>query len=102
MVGRDEVREGMTVRDADGRKLGHVGAVGDTHFEMEPRLLSLKEYLVEFSDVRYEHKGELILERSPHLVRLVDDDGGALPPREHSGLEAEPVNEEEELPAEGP
>jgi hypothetical protein len=95
MVGRDEVREGMTVRDAEGRKVGQVRAVGDVHFEMEPRLLSREEYLVEFSDVRDVREGELFLERRPHLERLVDDDGGALPPRSHEGLDAEPVNVEQ-------
>jgi hypothetical protein len=95
MVERDEVREGMVVRDAEGRKVGRVGAVGDVHFEMEPRLLSREEYLVEYADVRHARGGELFLEPRPHLLRLEDDDGGALPPRSHEGLEAEPVNVEQ-------
>lgn len=95
MVEQDEVREGMVVRDVDGRKVGRVRAVGDVHFELEPRLLSHDEFLVEYADVRYVRDGELYLERTPHLLKLEDDDGGALPPRHHEGLEAEPVNLEE-------
>lgn len=95
MVEQDEVREGMVVRDRDGRKVGRVSAVGETHFELEPRLLSRDEFLVELADVRYARDGELYLERTPHLLKLEDDDGGALPPRHHEGLEAEPVNVED-------
>lgn len=95
MVGFGDVREGMVVRDADGRKVGRVAAVGETHFELEPRLLSRDEFLVEYADVRHVREGELYLERTPHLLKLEDDDGGALPPRHHEGLEAEPVNVDE-------
>jgi len=94
MVVQDDVREGMVVRDMEGRKVGRVRAVGETHFELEPRLLSRDEFLVEFSDVRYARDGELYLERTPHLLKLEDDDGGALPPRHHNGMDAEPVNAE--------
>ncbi|QRK10519.1 DUF2171 domain-containing protein [Archangium violaceum] len=94
MLEQELVREGMVVRDLDGRKLGRVRAVGDTHFELEPRLLSRDEFLVEFADVRYVRDGELYLERTPHLLKLEDDDGGALPPRHHNGMDAEPVNVE--------
>jgi hypothetical protein len=94
MVVQDEVREGMVVRDMEGRKVGRVRAVGETHFELEPRLLSRDEFLVEFADVRYARNGELYLERTPHLLKLEDDDGGALPPRHHNGMDAEPVNAE--------
>ncbi|HEX8818991.1 MAG TPA: DUF2171 domain-containing protein [Archangium sp.] len=96
MVGHEEVREGMVVRDVDGRRVGRVRAVGDSHFELEPRLLSHEEFLVEYSDVRHVHHGEVILERTPHLLKLEDDDGGALPPRHHADMDAEPVNREDE------
>lgn len=95
MVIQDEVREGMVVRDMEGRRVGRVRAVGETHFELEPRLLSREEFLVEYSDVRYARDGELYLERTPHLLKLEDDDGGALPPRHHNGMDAEPVNLED-------
>ncbi len=96
MVGHEEVREGMVVRDADGRRVGRVGAVGESHFELEPRRLSRDEFLVEYADVRHVRDGEVFLDRTPHLLKLEDDDGGALPPRHHEGLEAEPVNVEDE------
>ncbi|HYO55250.1 DUF2171 domain-containing protein [Archangium sp.] len=103
MVVQDEVREGMVVRDMDGRRVGRVRAVGESHFELEPRLLSRDEFLVEYADVRYVREGELYLERTPHLLKLEDDDGGALPPRHHDGMDAEPVNVEEEVhPVHGP
>jgi len=98
MVGQDEVREGMVVRDTDGRRVGRVRAVGESHFELEPRLLSRDEFLVEYADVRHVRDGELYLERTPHLLKLEDDDGGALPPRHHEGMDAEPVNQEEAAP----
>ncbi len=91
MVGHEEVREGMTVRDSEGRKVGRVAAVGESHFELEPGLLSREEYLVEYADVRHVHRGEVFLERVPHLQALEDDDGGALPPHHHENLD-EPVN----------
>jgi hypothetical protein len=93
MVGHEEVREGMTVRDAEGRKLGTVRAVGESHFELEPPgLLSREEFLVEYADVRHVHRGDVFLERVPHLQALEDDDGGALPPRHHERMDGEPVN----------
>jgi len=95
MVGFEAVREGMVVRDAEGRKVGRVGAVGESHFELEPGLLSRDEFLVEYADVRHVRDGEVFLERIPHMLKLEDDDGGALPPRHHQGMDAEPVNEEE-------
>lgn len=95
MVGNEEVREGMVVRDADGRRVGRVRAVGESHFELEPRLLSRDEFLVEYSDVRHVRDGEVFLDRTPHLLKLEDDDGGALPPRHHNGMDAEPVNLED-------
>lgn len=92
MLGHEEVREGMVVRDVDGRRVGRVRAVGESHFELEPKLLSREEYLVEYSDVRRVHDGEVYLERTPHLLKLEDDDGGALPPRRHGAMDSEPVN----------
>jgi hypothetical protein len=83
----------MVVRDVEGRRVGRVRAVGESHFEMEPGLLSRDEFLVEYSDVRHVRDGEVFLERTPHLLKLEDDDGGALPPRHHSGMDAEPVND---------
>lgn len=103
MVTKDDVHEGMVVLDADGRRVGRVRALGEDSFELEPRLLSNEEYRVEYKDVRRVHHGELhliphgevYLAREPHLLKVEDDDGGALPPRHHEAMDAEPVNLEE-------
>ncbi len=96
MVGQEEVREGMVVRDVEGRRVGRVRAVGESHFELEPKLLSRDEFLVEYSDVRRVHDGEVHLERTSHLLKLEDDDGGALPPRHHEAMDSEPVNRDDD------
>jgi hypothetical protein len=101
MVGQEEVREGMVVRDVEGRRVGRVRAVGESHFELEPKLLSRDEFLVEYSDVRRVHDGEVHLERTPHLLKLEDDDGGALPPRHHAAMDSEPVNRDEDAEERG-
>jgi hypothetical protein len=101
MVGHEEVREGMVVRDVEGRRVGRVRAVGESHFELEPKLLSRDEFLVEYSDVRRVHDGEVHLERTPHLLKLEDDDGGALPPRHHEAMDSEPVNRDEDVEERG-
>ncbi|AKF84298.1 hypothetical protein MFUL124B02_41740 [Myxococcus fulvus 124B02] len=96
MIQSGEVREGMTVRTADGRKLGRVAAVGDIHFELEQGLVPVprRDYLVEFRDVDYVSADDVYLANADHpLLKLeVDDDGGALPPRHSRGMDAEPVN----------
>jgi hypothetical protein len=100
MVQPGEVREGMTVRGSDGKRLGLVAAVGDEHFELEPGIVSIprRDYLVEFRDVALVRGHDVFLEPWAHPVLEVDDDGGALPPRAHADLEREPVNEEAALP----
>ncbi|XXF77896.1 DUF2171 domain-containing protein [Myxococcaceae bacterium GXIMD 01537] len=99
MVRPGEVREAMTVFSADGRKLGTVTGIGETHFEMEPPgvlPVPRRDYLVEYEDVAYVAGEEVCLVHADHpLLHLeVDDDGGALPPRHHRGMDAEPVNAE--------
>ncbi len=53
MVPPGVIREGMTVRTADGQTVGIVAAVGDVHFELEKGVVPIprRDYLVEFSDV---------------------------------------------------
>lgn len=92
MVGQEQVREGMVVRDEAGRRLGHVGAVGDGHFELEHGVLGRHVWQVDFAHVRLAHGDELVVERSAHLEPVEDDAGGALPPHDTQGLESEPVN----------
>lgn len=58
---RENIREGMTVRSADGEKLGKVIALGDTHFEIEKGLFVLKDYVVAYSDIKDIQGGECFL-----------------------------------------
>ena len=104
METRDDVREGMVVRDVEGRRVGRVRAVGERHFELEPSLLSRDEFLVDYEDVRAVREGEVLLVRASHPERVEDDDGGALPPRRHANQDAEPVNASppDEAAAHGP
>ena len=102
MVLPGEIREGMTVRTADGEKVGRVAAVGDVHFELEPGRVPIprRDYLVEYRDVASVDGHDVILEAGVHPVLEVDDDGGALPPRSHGSVDREPVNDAEAaLPA---
>src|SRR5690606_33551620 len=52
MVQAGAVREGMTVRTSDGRKVGRAAAIGDVHFELEKGLVPIprRDYLVEYRD----------------------------------------------------
>jgi hypothetical protein len=96
MVQVGEVREGMTVRTADGRVVGRVAAVGDIHFELEQGLVPIprRDYLVEYRDVDFISGQDVYLANADHplLTLEEDDDGGALPPRRHGAMDAEPVN----------
>jgi hypothetical protein len=96
MVQTGEVREGMTVRTADGRVVGRVTAVGDVHFELEQGLVPIprRDYLVEYRDVDFISGQDVYLAQADHplLTLEEDDDGGALPPRHGRGMDAEPVN----------
>ncbi len=94
MVQPGEVREGMTVRSAEGHRLGYVAAVGDVHFELERELVPIprRDYLVEFQDVAAVRGHDVFLEPGAAVTLEVDDDGSALPPRDNAGLDHEPVN----------
>ena len=46
MVDPSELREGMTVRDAEGRKLGTMANLGDTQFELEQGWPARRDYVV--------------------------------------------------------
>jgi hypothetical protein len=96
MIQTGEVREGMTVRTADGRVVGRVAAVGDIHFELEQGLVPIprRDYLVEYSDVDFVRDQDVFLANADHplLTLEEDDDGSALPPRHSRGMDAEPVN----------
>ena len=46
MIDPGELREGMTVRDGKGRKLGTVANLGDTRFELEQGSPVRREFAV--------------------------------------------------------
>lgn len=94
MVLPGQIREGMTVRTADGQTVGVVSAVGEAHFELEKGLVPIprRDYLVEFSDVDAIRGHDLFLREGAPLLLEEDDDGSALPPRSHTHMDAEPVN----------
>lgn len=46
MIDPGELREGMTVRDVDGHKLGTVANLGATHFELEQGWPARRDYVV--------------------------------------------------------
>lgn len=48
MIDPGELREGMTVRDANGQKLGTVANLGPTHFELEQGWPARRDYVVNF------------------------------------------------------
>jgi hypothetical protein len=100
MVAPEEIREGMTVRTADGKAVGIVAAVGDVHFELEKGVVPIprRDYLVEYSDVAAVRGHDVFLEEDAALVLEEDDDGSALPPRQHANVDAEPVNTENPPP----
>ncbi|RKH18453.1 DUF2171 domain-containing protein [Corallococcus praedator] len=97
MIHAGDVREGMAVLAADGQKLGRVAGVGDTHFELEQGLVPIprRDYLIEYSDVEAVREDEILLKPADHpqLALEEDDDGGALPPRNSEGMDAEPAND---------
>jgi hypothetical protein len=92
-----DVREGMTVRTADGRKVGLVVGVGDTHFELEKKLVPIprRDYLIEYGDVDMVRGEEVFLKMADHplLTLEVDDDGSNLPPRHSEAIDTEPTTE---------
>lgn len=94
MVQPGEIREGMTVRTAEGEKVGHVTAVGEVHFELERGVVPIprRDYLVEFRDVAAIRGHDIFLEPGVRGLLEEDDDGGALPPRAHGDVDREPVN----------
>ena len=102
MLEQEMIREGMTVRTAEGRRVGVVVGVGEAHFELERGLVPVprRDYLVEYSDVASVSGHDVFLREDARLQLEEDDDGGALPPRRHANVDAEPVNVEE--PSRGP
>jgi hypothetical protein len=62
MIDPGDIHEGMTVKDRDGRKLGTVSNVGDTHFELGQGSPARRDYMVHF------HRVERVQGREVYLV----------------------------------
>ena len=51
MIDPGDIHEGMTVKDRDGRRLGTVSNVGDTHFELGQGSPARRDYMVRYHGV---------------------------------------------------
>ncbi|MFL5346519.1 MAG: DUF2171 domain-containing protein [Hyalangium sp.] len=75
MIDPGELREGMTVRDGKGRKLGTVATLGDTQFELEQGWPARRDFVLTLHMVeRVEGQDVFILARS----------GTPIPPEEEA------------------
>lgn len=74
MYQTSDIKEGMTVRSADGHKLGKVYAVGETEFHIEKGLFFPKDYACRFSEISDIRNGEIILAHGRDSLRSVSDE----------------------------
>ncbi len=81
-----DIKEGMTVRSADGHKLGKVYAVGQTEFHIEKGLFFPKDYACRFSEISDIRAGDIILTHGKESLRSVSDE---VPYGAHEGLAAQ-------------
>jgi hypothetical protein len=58
---QQRLQPGMTVRTAEGEKLGKVVALGETQFQLESGVLVRREFLVNYEDVRAVEGDQVIL-----------------------------------------
>jgi hypothetical protein len=78
MIDPGELREGMTVRDPQGRKLGIVANMGATHFELEQGWPARRDYAVNFHRVDRIEGQEVFLQPGLGMPVPPEDDE---PPR---------------------
>ncbi len=76
MIDPGDIHEGMTVRDRQGRKLGTVANVGDTHFELGQGSPARRDYMVHFHGVERVQGLDVYLTTVPTRVPPEDE----LPP----------------------
>jgi uncharacterized protein (TIGR02271 family) len=74
MYQRNNIKEGMTVRSADGHKLGKVYAVGDTEFHIEKGLFFPKDYACRYSEISDIREGDIILAHGRESLRSLSDE----------------------------
>jgi hypothetical protein len=75
MIDPGELREGMTVRDVDGHKLGTVANLGATHFELEQGRPTRRDYVVNLHLVARVEGADVFLHAHP---------GTRVPPEEET------------------
>jgi hypothetical protein len=61
MINPADIHEGMTVKDQQGRRLGTVETVGDTHFELGQGSPIRRDYMVHFHRVASVQGSEVVL-----------------------------------------
>jgi hypothetical protein len=74
MIDPGELREGMTVRDLQGRKLGLVNNLGATHFELEQGEPARRDYAVTFHRVARVEGQDVFLQPGPGAPVPPEDD----------------------------
>jgi hypothetical protein len=74
MYQRSDVKEGMTVRSADGHRLGKVYAAGETEFHIEKGLFFPKDYAVRYAEISELRHGEIILAHGKESLRSMPDE----------------------------
>ncbi len=82
------VREGMRVYSADGKYVGTVIGIGETHFQIERGVLIPREYLADYIDVGSLARGEIVLSRRLDELEKLQE-----PEYRNMYADAEPVNE---------
>lgn len=75
MIDPGELREGMTVRDDEGRKLGTVTNLGDTYFELEQGSPARRDFAVNYHRVARVQGGDVILQQGDGMRVPAEDDG---------------------------
>lgn len=68
MINRTDLSEGMTVRSADGDKLGKIIAIDDAGIRLEKGIFFPKEYLASFDQLDQIADGDLYLKWGTNLV----------------------------------
>ena len=68
MINKSELIKGMTVRSADGDRLGTLVAVDDEGFQVEKGIFFPKEYLASFEQVDQISNGDVYLKWGTHMV----------------------------------
>jgi len=77
MIGRESLNEGMTVRSADGEKLGKVIALGASQFQIEKGIFFRKDYVADYSAISDIREGEVFLSGNRDTYREAYEEAAA-------------------------